>query len=107
MLRAARLGVVLTVAIVACGACGDDLPTAGPNQGIVPDVIHGPLLFKNTSSCIAYLGALDARGEDVNHDFIPDGDSDPSNDGLDPWGRPILDAETECSCTSCLMASLN
>jgi hypothetical protein len=68
--------------------------------------IAGEPFFTDSASCIEYMKTLDPRGSDTDGDQIPDGDDDPSNDGLDDWGRSIFDAESECGCTSCITESL-
>src|SRR5262249_41953087 len=93
-------------------ACGDDLPpppAATGNCGTLGtncNVNAGKPFFTDSASCKTYLDKVDPRGPDTNGDFIPDGDNDPSNDGLDDWGRKILDAEAICSCDQCITQAL-
>jgi len=106
------------------GGCGDDetgpMPSPDAGSDAVPTECGLDPLgtnecigdaepnFTDTPSCISFLETADVRGEDVDGDYVPDGDDDSSNDGLDDWGRPLLDDETRCGCENakCLETSL-
>lgn len=111
-LPATILLVGFGVAILSSvGACGSDLapaPASGKCGSLGTDcnINAGKPFFTDSATCKSYLDTVDPRGPDTNGDFIPDGDNDPSNDGLDDWGRKILDAEAICSCDKCIDQAL-